>query len=236
MLTLLTFPPHFGQIAASPFCVKAIYFLNGSGLAWTREDLNDPRKMPHAKLPVLRSPDGLISGSDRISEYLAQKGTDLDAGMSDEDRAASHGLIRMAEEHLYFLQALDRWERLDVWPIVRDAYFHEIPALLRGVITGRLRKKLLAGMNSQGLGRLSWPERMVRAEQDLQAIAWQLGNKAFLFGDAPTRADACIAPFVSGLANTPAATELSVRVSGDAKLMDWNDRVHAALASRTPPG
>lgn len=234
MLTLLTFPPHFGQAAASPFCVKAIYLLNGSGLPWQRQDLNDPRKMPHAKLPVLRSPNGLIAGSDNIGDYLAKAGTDLDANLDAQQRALAHALTRMAEEHLYFLQVLDRWERPEIWPIVRDAYFHEIPKLLRGVITGQLRKTLLTGMKAQGLGRLGWPERMARAEADLSALSVQLGDKPFLFGDTPTRADASIAPFVEGLARSPGTTELSERVSGDARLMGWCHRVEATLGTAAP--
>ncbi len=234
MLTLITFPPQFGQAAASPFCVKAIYLLNGSGLPWKREDLNDPRKMPNGKLPVLRSPERLIAGSDNIADYLAKHGTDLDANLDAQARATSHALTRMAEEHLYFLQALDRWERPEVWPIVRDAYFHEIPKLLRGVITGQLRKTMLKGMQSQGLGRLGWPERMARAEKDLSAISVQLGDKPFLFGETPTRADASIAPFVEGLAKSPGTTELSERVSKDTELMAWCARVDSAFGTEPP--
>lgn len=54
MITLITYAPAFGQVAASPFCVKAIWLLNMSGQKWQREDSMDPRRMPKQKLPVIR--------------------------------------------------------------------------------------------------------------------------------------------------------------------------------------
>jgi len=46
MITLITYAPSFGEPAASPFCTKAIWLLDMSGLAWQREDTADPRKGP----------------------------------------------------------------------------------------------------------------------------------------------------------------------------------------------
>ncbi|MEP4195452.1 MAG: glutathione S-transferase family protein [Aliishimia sp.] len=229
MLTLITFPPKFGEPAASPFCVKAIYMLNGSKLPWDREDTNDPRKMPRAKLPVLRTDTNLIHGSDNICLYLTKHGHDLDRSLSTSDRAISQAMIRMTEEHLYFLLALDRWERDEIWPIVRDAYFHEIPSLIRPIVTGGLRRTMLKGMHMQGLGRLTWSERMERANQDFTALANQLGDKPYLFGDKPSNADAAIAPFLSGIMATPGKTDLSLRVREDIKLSSYSARVSRAL-------
>jgi len=67
MITLLTFRPAFGQPAASPFCVKAIGMLNIAGVAWQREDMDDPRKMPNQKLPVIRVNGELIADSENIA-------------------------------------------------------------------------------------------------------------------------------------------------------------------------
>ncbi|MEM7320974.1 MAG: glutathione S-transferase N-terminal domain-containing protein, partial [Pseudomonadota bacterium] len=73
MLTLLTYPAAFGLFSASPFCVKAAYMLELSGQKWMRSDLLDPRKMPHRKLPVLRTPERLLPDSDGIRYWLEQK-------------------------------------------------------------------------------------------------------------------------------------------------------------------
>ncbi len=182
MLTLITYPACFGRLSVSPFCVKAMYLLNAASVDWQREDSLDPRRMPRAKLPVLRTPDGLVHDSDGIRQFLEDNGADFMAGLSMLDKARARALIRMAEEHLYFLLVLDRWERQDIWPAIRDEYFHEIPKALRALIAGSVRRSVLQGLQSQGLGRLSWDERMARLDQDLGVISVQLGNCAFLRG------------------------------------------------------
>lgn len=229
MLTLITYPETFGSPAASPFCVKAMYLLNAAGVAWQREDTNDPRKMPRAKLPVLRTPDGLVHDSDNIRAWLEQHGHEFDQGLSDLDRATSRAFIRMAEEHMYFHIVLDRWGRDDVWPAIRDQYFHEIPPVLRGFITRGLRKTLIKGMDAQGLGRMPEAERMERLEKDLSAISARLWDGPFLFGDTATAADASVAPILDNMRKTPVETPLSKRIGDDQQLCDYMDRVHATM-------
>ena len=152
MITLVTYPGFSGQFSLSPFCVKAAYFLNAAGLKWRREDSNDPRKMPLQKLPVLRDGNRLIPDSDNIRCHLERHGAAFDSGLTDAQKAHSRALIRMAEEHWYFHIVLDRWGNDNVWPTIRDSYFREIPALLRKPIANRLRKSLLKGLKTQGIG------------------------------------------------------------------------------------
>lgn len=135
----------------------------------------------------------------------------------------------MTEEHMYFHQALDRWENPETWAIIRDTYFAQIPKLLRGVITSGLRKTFLKGMKAQGLGRLTPKERMARLEPDLQAISVRLTQTPFLFGDHPTAADASVGAMLFAMRCTPTETLLKQRVHSDAILSSYVDRVHAAL-------
>ena len=231
MLTLITFPAGFGEPSISPFCVKAMYLLNLSRQPWQAEALNDPRKAPRAKFPVLRTPHGLVHDSGHIQAYLDENGAGFGTHLSGRDKAHAHSLLRMVEEHLYFIQALDRWERPEVWPTIRDRYFHEIPKILRGFITGGLRRNLMKGLKTQGLGRLTWDERMARVERDLSAISTTLANKPFLFGDQPSTADASVASVLGGMRATPVETPLSRRISEDAQLSAYIDRAAAAMGT-----
>jgi len=230
MLTLISFAQGYDQPSFSPFCVKAEYLLRLAGVSWRVEHHNDPRKMPRGKLPVLRTKTGLVHDSGRIQTYLEDQGAPFDSTLSEQDLILSHSLRRMVEEHLYFLLVLDRWENEDVWPLVRDAYFEEIPKLLRGLITGALRKKLLAGLATQGLGRLTWEERLERAAHDMRCLRGQLGDKAFLFGDNLSTLDASVVAMLGAIRSTPRNTRLSLLVSEDEVLSAYVDRGEAAFA------
>ncbi len=233
MLTLITYAPAFGQPSASPFCVKAMYLLNLAGVPWQRQDTHDPRRWPKGKLPALQSESELIGDSDNIRAYLEEQGTDFDAGLSEVQRATSRALIRMVEEHLYFHILMDRWGDNAVWPTIRDTYFKAMPRLLRKPITNRIRKDVLRGMNTQGMGRLTAGERLERIEPDLQAITAHLWQGPFLFGARPSAADASVGAMLGAMAATPEGTALSRRVRGDLILSRYIDRVAGTLGTGT---
>ncbi|MGC1506125.1 MAG: glutathione S-transferase family protein [Sulfitobacter sp.] len=229
MISLITYPPTFGQPAASPFCIKAIWLLNLSGLAWVREDTPDPRRMPKQKLPAIRVNDQIIPDSENVRSYLEQQGADFDAGLSDMEKSTSRAFIRMAEEHMYFHVVMDRWGNDAVWPTVRDTYFAMIPKLLRGMITNKLRKTLMRGMHAQGLGRFTQQERLERLESDLQAITTRLWHGPFLFGERPTAADASVAAMLASMRATPGNSLLKMRIAEDEILCRYIDRASDAM-------
>lgn len=232
MLTLITLPPAFGQPSGSGFSTKAMYLLNMSGLDWQRENNPDPRKFPNGKLPALRLETGEIIGdSEAIRAFLEHRGGDFDPGLSDEDKATSRAFIRMAEEHIYFHMLHERWCDDRLWPHVREAYFSSIPGLIRGFVTAQIRRPVIAGMRQHGIGRMSEEMRMERIEPDLQAIAARLSGRAYLFGDAPTAADASMAPMLASGAASPVPTRLSKRICEDPVLRPYFERVHAALGA-----
>jgi len=229
MLTLLTYPAGLGQFSLSPFCVKAAYFLTAAGVDWQREDLNDPRKMPMQKLPVLRTPQRLVADSEAIRHYLEANGATFDAGLSDLQVAQSGLMVRAAEEHLYFHLVMDRWLNDAIWPKIREIYFNEIPALLRRPVSNGLRNGLRRGLTTQGLARYSQSERFARADADLTAIATILGDQAFLFGATPTAADFSIGAILGAMRVSPGQTQLSDRVAQDSSLAPYLDRLDTAL-------
>ena len=229
MLTLLTYPSAFGLFSASPFCVKTALMLQKSGQTWQRSDILDPRKMPHQKLPVLRTPERLVPDSDLIRDWLEQQGADFDAGLSDVEKAQSRALIRMAEEHLYFHIVLDRWGNDEVWPILREMFFNGIPALIRKPASNAIRKSVLKGINAQGIGRFALNERLDRVERDLEAISAYLWQSPFLLGDQPTAADMSVGPMLAAMRATPVETPLTRRIKEDNLLNTYVDRMEQAV-------
>lgn len=229
MITLITYRPAFGEPAASPFCTKAIWLLNMAGVSWARRDVDDPRGYPRAKLPAIEVDNQVIPDSDNIRAHIESLGHDFDAGLSDLDRATSRAFIRMAEEHMYFHIVMDRWGNNAVWPAIRDTYFRMIPRAIRGLVTRKLRKTCLQGLNAQGLGRLTPEERLERIEPDLQAITTRLWHGAFLFGNRPTAADASVVAMLSCMMATPGTTLLKTRITEDDVLRGYVERMKAAM-------
>lgn len=230
MITLITFPPAFGQAAASPFCLKAMAMLNIAGVAWEREDTNDPRKLPYQKLPAIRVEGRTIGDSDNIRRYLESKGADFDAGLSEVQKAQSRALIHMAEHNLYWHQLLDRWANDEVWAILRDTFFVDILKPMRGLISGRIRAAQIKAGKAHGLGRFSAGERLERIEPDLQAIATLVGD-GFLLGEAATAADISMAAILGGMMATPVPTDLQQRVANDPVLANYVARVSPLWAA-----
>nr|WP_142637281.1 glutathione S-transferase family protein [Ruegeria faecimaris] len=229
MLTLLTYPSAFGLFSASPFCVKTALMLQTSGQRWQRSDLLDPRKMPHQKLPVLRTPQRLIPDSDLIRDWLEAQGSDFDHGLSDLQKAQSRALIRLAEEHLYFQIVQDRWANDEVWPILYKTFFTGIPALIRKPVANSIRKNVVKGLGFQGVSRFSDAERKDRLERDLEAISAYLWQSTYLMGETPTSVDMSVAPMLAAMRATPANTPLTQRIKQDKLLSDYIDRMEQAI-------
>jgi len=229
MLTLLTYPVGFGQFSLSPFSVKAAYLMQLSGQPWQREDLSDPRRMPHRKLPVLKTDQRLIGDSDNIRTWLEGHGADFDPGLTDVQKGQAQAFVRMAEEHLYFHLVMDRWGNDAVWPTVRDTLFQEIPTWIRRPIANKLRRTLRKGLITQGIARFSDQERLHRLDKDLTAIRAQLTDTPFLFANIPSSADLSVAPMLAAMRNAPLRTEVAKRVADDTVLSDYIDRMTKAI-------
>lgn len=229
-MKLIVYPPAFGEINGSPFCVKAMCLMQLSGLAYDLEIQADPRKQPKGKLPVLVDGEMVIPDSDMIREHLqARHGVDFDDGLDAGQTAASRMIIRAVEEHLYFLIVANRWQDPAHWPYVRDAFFAGVPWLLRPVITRVVRRKVIRQITGQGAGRYTPAERLGRAEKDVVAVERLLGDKPFLFGASPTAADASVVPMLRALAIFPVDNPMSDLVLERPTLARYIERGQRAM-------
>lgn len=229
MLTLLTFPESFGAPSHSPFCVKAMCLLELSGLDWQPEYLNDPRPMPLSRLPVLRVKDQLIPDSAHIQAFLEDRGAAFHEGMSQSDKARAHALMRLAEGPIYNDLVYDRWLDEANWTHTRHAFFGNIPWLVRGPLTRKLRKKIRAKLMSSGYAQFSESERRAQFTRDLTPFTEQLSGQDFMFGTAPTAADAAIVPFLDMILNLPVETAARDVLRNHPTLPAYVSRTRAAL-------
>ncbi|UTW58200.1 glutathione S-transferase family protein [Kordiimonas sp. SCSIO 12603] len=204
-LTLLQFRTTEEVPNFSPFCVKAEVLLKMAGIPYNIEDIDDPRGMPKGKAPVVRDGNELIADSEFIKRHIeTARGFTFDAHLSAEEKAQCHAFTKLIDERLYWALVYDRWIDEDNWPHTKEFWFGSMPFPLKYIIPGVALKSVKQNLNGHGIGRHTHDEIHTLAKSDLDAIAAQLGDKPFLFGDKPSTADASAYGVLVNLAQTTA--------------------------------
>lgn len=202
-ITLFGWGPLFGVRGPSPFVLKTEIQLQMLGVDFTRA-IADLETVKKHKAPYVKLDDGtLVEDSTFIRlHFEAALGKDLDHGLTAEQRAASWGLERMLEDRLTFIMAHERWLIPANFKKGPAVFFMRVPEAARAKVIEGVLDDLEKRQHSQGIGRHSREERMTLATRDIGAIAAQLGDKPYLFGQEPTALDAaafgvlsaCVAP------------------------------------------
>ena len=164
-----------------------------------------------------------------VSAFLTQAadGADFDAGLTAEQKGVSLAFQRLAEEHLYWSIVAARWLIDDNWAQLRDIFFGPIPKLIRPIIAGQIRKKMIRDMHGHGMGRHSLDEQMQFGIQNLAAIADWLGDKPFMHGDTPTAVDASVGAFVGNIHGDSFDSPLRDAAQNNKALGDYAARIKA---------
>ncbi len=237
MLKLIAFPASFEEPSASPFCVKAMCLLEMSGQTWSAKFTSDPRRAPNGKLPVLDHDGQLIADSDAIRTHLENTFEfDFDAPLDSQQSAISRAIIRMVEEHLYFVMICDRWLNEENWAQYKKVFFGHMPFLLNFIVPKLARKQAIAQVMGQGIGRRSPAARAASAEADVLVLQALLGDKAFLFGDTPSAADATVIPMLRAISAVPVPTATSELVNGLDAIKNYLERGRSAIYPKSPAG
>ncbi|MBF7729795.1 glutathione S-transferase family protein [Pseudomonas sp. N040] len=207
MLTLFQFAPAFNVPNPSPYCLKVETYLRMAGLEYRVRSMADPRKAPRGKLPFIELDGQLIADSAIILRTLSERGSDLDAPLDAPGRARALAIARLCDEHLAVLTVYFRWIDDEGWAQIKPAFFGTLPAPLRWIVPGLIRRKLANGYVAQGIGRHSRNELLDFAREDLQALDALLGAAAFFGGAQPCSADASaygvLANLILATAETP---------------------------------
>jgi glutathione S-transferase len=228
MIELHTFRAAFGQPTGTPFGVKAAILLRMADLPHKIVYVDDPRKAPKGKMPLIVDGGQVIADSTFIRHHLEQThGADFDAGLTAEQEGVSLAFQRLAEEHLYWSIVAARWLIDDNWAQLRDIFFGPIPKLIRPIIAGQIRKKMIRDMHGHGMGRHSLDEQMQFGIQNLAAIADWLGDKPFMHGDTPTAVDASVGAFVGNIHGDSFDSPLRDAAQNNKALGDYAARIKA---------
>lgn len=230
-------PPCWGLPNASPFCMKLETWLRMAEIPYEARSLAGPPKSPSGKVPYVERPDGtLLADSTVIIETLSREhGVDLDAGLTEDERAISLLLQRLFEEELYFMGMYDRWVPDESWELTRKAYFGAAPWVLRTLAVPFIRRSVCAAARGQGVARLSPEARAKKAEADVAAVAQMLGDREFFHG-RPTTIDATAYAFLANTAWTPIESPTRDAVRSRRNLMAYLDRMRDRWFSESRAG
>jgi glutathione S-transferase len=197
MITLYAFGPAFGLPDPSPFVTKAEVLLKMAGLSY-RTDTNGFRKAPKGKLPYIDDDGKRVADSTFIRWHLENKyKIDFDKGLSAEQGAIAWAFEKMAEDNLYWALVDARWfdeENFAKGPL---EFFRKIPAPMRPLIVGFVRRQLKRTLYGQGMGRHTRDDIIALGTRSIAATADFLGSKPFFMGAEPTGVDATMFAFVA---------------------------------------
>lgn len=222
VIILETYQGAFGEPSASPFCIKAMCLLEMSNLDWKPKYIANPSKAPKKKLPVLQDGATTIADSEFIRIYLEKKyGIDFDEGLTFEQKAMSRVIIRALDEHLYYLVVSARWTNDESWQYLKQEFFGDMPFPLKQLVPNIVRKGVFKTLNAQGIGRHNTEEQLIKAKQDVDAIAEILGDKNYLFGDKPSAADASAIPMLRALLSLSPKQPITTHIENNSTLLAY---------------
>ena len=228
MLTLHTFGPGLGEPSLSPFCLKAMILLDMAGLEWAPSWETMPGG-PYDKLPWIATPEGVVGDSNLLIDWLERRGAPILPGFDPAARAMARATIRMVEENLRHCLTHDRWLNDACWEVTRPVFFAAMPGPVRAVLPGHFRKKMRKGLLAQGMARFSEADRLAYARADFDALEALLGDGRWLFGAAPSAADASAVPMLSMIDTLPADTALRRALRARPLLMEYIARGRGRL-------
>ena len=229
-IELYTLGGAFGMRSVSPFCLKLEMLLAHLELDHSLVIEPDPRKAPKGKMPWAKIDGEVFADSEIIIEVIDRRTDGLVyAGMTPQERAYGLGLVRLAEEHLYWLMAAARWLDDDWWPNVKRDFMKVIPAVIRTPISSLIRRRMKQTVMLQGLGAHTPEEQLGFARRDLAALQDAISESRFLFGDKISVFDMGIAAILAGIYDNHPATRLTYIANEFLALKAYTDHVQSVV-------
>lgn len=190
-LRLFTFNPAFGLPTGGPFGLKLEACFRLLGLPYQRVFENDVRKGPKRKSPWIEDGDLRLGDSELILEHVARtRGQRLDENLTPVERARSHILRRMVEEHYHAVFEYELFVLDAGFARMKQMMNDDIPAILRPVVVPLARRGFKHHLFERGIGRHSPEEVEAMGRADVDALTAWLGERDWFIGDRPTKADA----------------------------------------------
>ncbi|KAJ8354056.1 hypothetical protein SKAU_G00216230 [Synaphobranchus kaupii] len=183
--------PRSGVPSLSPFCLKMETYLRMAGLPY--QNHFDGRLSPQGKMPWIEYNSEQVSGTEVIIDFLEEQlGVNLNRSLTLQERAVSHAITSMVEEHLYWTIAYSQW--VDNLEETQEMLGFSGPLsdlqkwILSRLTSGIVRRE----MYGHGIGCFSREELYALMERDMHALATLLGDKKYIMGPKMSSVDATV--------------------------------------------
>lgn len=218
-------PGRWGEPSMSPFCMKLECWLRLSGIPFEIRPI-DMRKAPKGKMPYVTLPDGsLLGDSQLVIEHLSRThGVDLDAHLTDVQRATARTVRRMLEEATYFVGIYGRWIDDEGWTHTKPAMATLMPAPI-ALLLPMIRRSVIKNVRGQGTGRHARDEIYALGRADWDAIATMLGDGPYFFGERPSSIDAVLYGFEEAALAHPGDLPSKQHMLASPRLVAHRDRM-----------
>ncbi|MEQ1768624.1 MAG: glutathione S-transferase family protein [Devosia sp.] len=235
-LEVFTFSPAWGLPTSGPFPLKLVKWLDLSGLPYRHSHEDNAMKGPKGKSPWIVIDGQAMADSEIIIDVLAKRSAfDIERGLSPEQKATSHALRRMLEEHFHMIFEYE----LFVHPagVVQAAsLLGTIPRPLKGAALRYFLGHMKRQLHARGIARHD-PETIAsKGRADIDALESILGDTPYLFGEQPSMADVTAFGLVRPMSVWPMKTPVAEYVKSRRRLVAYLERLervkaHARLAA-----
>jgi glutathione S-transferase len=232
-LTVFTFSPDWGLPTTGPFALKLIKWLDLAGISCSQRYEDRAGKGPKGKNPWIELDGELIADSEVIIARLAERsGFDIDARLSAEQRALSHGVRRMLEEHFHMVLEWELFAHPEGAAEVRRMVARQVPGVAAGVVAAVVCRHFRRQLHARGIARHSPEIIAAKGKADIDAFEALLGDRPFLFGLQPAMADVSAYGLLAPMAAWPMRTPVAEYIKSRPLVLAYLDRMALAKAEQ----
>lgn len=215
----------------SPFCLKVHRALKAARLQYSSIRATRPSEFkklnPAAQVPVLLIDGEPVSDSTRILQRIdamapgrispADSALKVEAAMWEE----------LADTSLNGFLVAARWLDDRNWPIVKQAYFSEMPGMVRAIVPSRIRANVRKTLYARDVIRHGMDATWKRFEELLDLFEARAPESTFWVGASLSFADFAIYAQLAGM-QTPLTVWQSAKIAERSRLGSYLARVNVA--------
>jgi glutathione S-transferase len=233
-LRVFTFSPDWGLPSAGPFAIKLLAWLELAGIPYEQVVEDNPGKGPKGKNPWIELDGELIGDTEIIIELLAQRyGIDLDAGLTDEQKAVGLAWRRTFEEHFHQVLEWELFEHPAGAAYMRRSLTAKMPPVIGPVVYTMLQSHLKKQLYARGVARHTPQIIEAKGRKDVNALADFLGDRPFLLADQPTLTDTAVFGLLAPMAYWSMETPVASYAKSVRPIASYCDRMRQRCFDRT---